>query len=171
MLSPHSLVLADHGFGINTNILDTNIINLAIVVGVLVWFLRGFLGGILQRRREAVLADLSDAEQRLAQATTALAAAQKELTQAQATAQTILSDGRARAQAIREQGEQRTIADMARVQQDAQSNLAAEAARVSEALRLETARAAVAKALEAMPARLDEAAQARIIDRSLDALG
>ncbi len=171
MFSPHSLVLANHGFSINTNILDTNIINLAIVVGVLVWFLRGFLGGILQRRREAVLADLSDAEQRLAAATTALAAAQKELTQAQATAQTILSDGRARAQAIREQGEQRTIAEMARVQQDAQSNLAAEAARVSEALRLETARAAVAKALEAMPARLDAAAQARIIDRSLDALG
>lgn len=171
MFSPHSLVLANHGLSINTNILDTNIINLAIVVGVLVWFLRGFLGGILQRRREAVLADLSDAEQRLAQATTALAAAQKELTQAQATAQTILTDGRARAQAIREQGEQRTIAEMARVQQDAQSNLAAEAARVSEALRLETARAAVAKALEAMPSRLDAAAQARIIDRSLDALG
>jgi len=167
----HSLVLADHGFGINTNILDTNIINLAIVVGVLVWFLRGFLGGILQRRREAVLADLRDAEQRLAEATTALAAAQKELTQAQATAQTILSDGRARAQSIREQGEQRTIAEMARVQQDAQANLAAEAARVSEALRLETARAAVAKALEVMPGRLDAAAQARIIDRSLDALG
>ncbi|MFZ4565960.1 MAG: F0F1 ATP synthase subunit B [Prochlorococcaceae cyanobacterium] len=167
----HSLVLADHGFGINTNILDTNIINLAIVVGVLVWFLRGFLGGILQRRREAVLADLRDAEQRLAEATTALAAAQKELTQAQATAQTILSDGRARAQGIREQGEQRTIAEMARVQQDAQANLAAEAARVSEALRLETARAAVAKALEVMPGRLDAAAQARIIDRSLDALG
>jgi len=171
MLSLHSLVLADHGFGINTNILDTNIINLAIVVGVLVWFLRGFLGGILTRRREAVLADLRDAEQRLAEATTALASAQKELAEAQATAQTILSDGRTRAQAIREQGEQRTIAEMARVQQDAQANLAAEAARVSEALRLETARAAVAKALDAMPRRLDAAAQARIIDRSLDALG
>ena len=171
MFSLHSLVLANHGFSINTNILDTNIINLAIVVGVLVWFLRGFLGGILQRRREAVLADLRDAEQRLAEATTALAAAQKELTQAQATAQTILSDGRTRAQSIRELGEQRTIAEMARVQQDAQANLAAEAARVPEALRLETARAAVAKALEAMPGRLDDAAQARIIDRSLDALG
>lgn len=32
------------GFGINTNLLETNLINLIIVIGVLIWFLRGFLG-------------------------------------------------------------------------------------------------------------------------------
>ena len=64
-------LLASEGFGLNFNILETNLINLAIVIGVLVWFLRGFLGGILERRRSVILQDLQDAETRLKQATKA----------------------------------------------------------------------------------------------------
>ena len=40
---------------LNFNPLETNLVNLAIVIGVLFWFLRGFLGGILERRRSAIL--------------------------------------------------------------------------------------------------------------------
>jgi F-type H+-transporting ATPase subunit b len=41
-------LLASHsGFGLNLNLFETNIINLAIVIATLVWFLKGFLGGIL----------------------------------------------------------------------------------------------------------------------------
>jgi F-type H+-transporting ATPase subunit b len=59
-------LLASHGgFGLNLNVFDTNIINLAIVIAGLVWFLRGFLGGILERRRTAILTDLKEAEERL----------------------------------------------------------------------------------------------------------
>ena len=92
-------LLASHGsgFGLNTNLFETNIINLAIVIAGLVYFLRGFLGGILERRRTAILADLKDAEERLASATTAVAVAQKELTDAQAKAERIRVDGESRA--------------------------------------------------------------------------
>jgi F-type H+-transporting ATPase subunit b len=77
-------LFAHHGgFGLNLNPLDTNLINLVIVIGVLVWFLKGFLGGMLERRREAILADLSDAEQRLQAATAAVSKAQQDLAAAQ----------------------------------------------------------------------------------------
>ena len=66
-------LLASEGFGLNFNILQTNLINLAIVIGVLVWFLKGFLGGILERRRSAILQDLQDAEARFNKATEDLA--------------------------------------------------------------------------------------------------
>ena len=82
MISQTSLVLASHGFGLNTNLFETNIINLIIVITVLVWFLRGFVGGILQRRREAILVDLKDAEERLLLANRALELGQQELAQA-----------------------------------------------------------------------------------------
>jgi F-type H+-transporting ATPase subunit b len=163
-------VLANHGFGLNTNLFDTNIINLVIVIGVLVWFLRGFLGGILERRREAILADLKDADERLLIAAKALEEGEKELSQAQATAERILAEGKQRAQAIREESERRTVVEMARIKEDAVANLNAEAARVIESLRLETARAAVEKALEALPGRLDDQSRARLIDRSIEAL-
>ena len=58
------LMAAEGGFGINLNLFETNLINLVIVIGVLYWFLKGFLGGMLQRRRETILRDLEDAESR-----------------------------------------------------------------------------------------------------------
>ena len=43
---------------LNLNPLETNLVNLVIVIGLLFWFLRGFLGGILERRRAAILQEL-----------------------------------------------------------------------------------------------------------------
>ncbi|MEY4825728.1 MAG: synthase chain [Cyanobacteriota bacterium] len=171
MTTTSPLLLATEGFGLNTDIFDTNIINLIIVIAVLVWFLKGFLGGILERRRESILADLKDAEERLLIASKALEEGRLELSQAQATALKIISDGKQRAMAIGEDSERRTIEEMARIKQDAVSNLSAEAARVVEALRLETARSAMEKAIEALPAKLTAAKQAQLIDRSIEALG
>lgn len=165
-------LLASHGgFGLNLNLFETNIINLAIVIAGLVWFLRGFLGGILERRRSAILNDLKDAEDRLASATAALADVQKGLADAQKKADQIRADGKARADAIRLESEQRTIEEIARMKQAASSDLANEASRVSDQLRRETALKAIEKALAALPGKLDEKAQAMLIDQSIQSLG
>jgi F-type H+-transporting ATPase subunit b len=165
-------LLASHGgFGLNLNLFETNIINLAIVIAGLVWFLRGFLGGILERRRSAILNDLKDAEDRLASASTALADVQKGLADAQKKADQIRADGKARADAIRLESEQRTIEEIARMKQAASSDLANEASRVSDQLRRETALKAIDKALAALPGKLDEKAQAMLIDQSIQSLG
>jgi F-type H+-transporting ATPase subunit b len=166
------VVLASHGgFGFNLNPFETNIINLAIVIAGLVWFLRGFLGGILERRRTAILDDLKDAEERLAKATSALAAVQKDLTEAQSRAETIRADGKLRAEAIRMESEKRTVEEMARLRQDSASDLDAEATRVSAQLRREAARMAIEKALASLPGQLDATAQDRLIDQSIQSLG
>ena len=172
-VSPLATALFAHhgGFGINLNILDTNLINLVIVIGVLIWFLRGFLGGMLDRRRQAILADLSDAEDRLKTATAAVAKAQQDLQAAQQKAQQIRADGQARAQSVRDESERRTIEEMARLREDASADLNAEAARVSDMLRREAARQAIEKALATLPGKLDEGAQARLIDQSINTLG
>ena len=168
----HPFLLAHSGgFGINTNILDTNLINLVIVIGVLVWFLRGFLGGMLERRRSAILAELKDAEDRLSQASAALAQAQKDLAAAQIKAEHIRADGKARAAAIRLDSEKRTIEEMARLRQDAVADLNAEAARVTDLLRREAARQAIEKALKILPTKLDDKAQASLLDQSIANLG
>jgi len=167
------LLLGSHGggFGLNLNLFDTNIINLAIVIAGLVWFLKGFLGGILERRRATILADLKDAEDRLAAAATSLAEVQQGLSQSQARAEQIRADGVSRAQAIRLDSERRSVEEMARIKQDSVSNLDAEAARVTAQLRREAARLAIEKALAALPGKLDQATQSRLIDQSIQSLG
>ncbi len=165
-------ILASHGsFGLNLNPFETNIINLAIVIAVLYKFLPSFLGGILERRRAAILADLTDAEARLASAGAALAEAQQGLAEAQKKAEQIRADGKARAQAIRLESEKRTIEEMARLRQGSAADLQAEADRVSVQLRREAARLAIEKALASLPGKLDADAQARLLDQSIHNLG
>ena len=165
-------LFANHGgFGLNLNLFETNIVNLAIVIFGLYKFLPNFLGGILERRRAIILADLQDAEERLAAATTALAQAQQDLAAAQQKAEQIRADGKARAEAIRQESEKRTIDEMVRVKQGAAADLDAEAARVSNQLRREAARLAIEKALASLPGKLNADAQAALVNRSIQSLG
>jgi F-type H+-transporting ATPase subunit b len=169
---PFLPLLASHaGFGLNLNLFETNIINLAVLIAATVWFLKGFLGRILERRRTSILGDLKDAEERLASASTALAEAQQGLTQAQQRAEKIVLDGTARAAAIREESERRSIDEIARIKESASSDLANEASRVSAQLRRETARQAVEQALAGLTGKLDDKAQASLIDQSIQSLG
>jgi F-type H+-transporting ATPase subunit b len=165
-------LFASHGgFGLNLNVFETNIVNLAIVIFGLYKFLPNFLGGILERRRAIILADLKDAEERLATATTSLAQAQKDLADAQQKAEQIRADGKARAEAIRLESEKRTVEEMARVKQGAAADLSAEASRVSNLLRREAAQLAIEKALASLPGKLDADAQAKLVNQSIKTLG
>ena len=166
-----SLFASHGGFGLNLNVFETNIVNLAIVIFGLYKFLPNFLGGILERRRAIILADLKDAEERLATATQSLAQAQSDLAAAQQKAEQIRADGKARAEAIRLDSEKRTVEEMARVKQGAAADLDAEASRVSNLLRREAARLAIEKALASLPGKLSPEAQAQLVNQSISTLG
>ena len=152
---------------LNFNPLETNLVNLVIVIGVLFWFLRGFLGGILERRRSAILQDLQDAEARLKTASEELTKAQSEIAAAQQKAEQIRIDGQKRAAAIRAEGEKRTISVMAAIKQGAAADADAEASRIKDALRREAAMAAIDKVLTDLPGRLDDSAQSKLIDSTI----
>jgi len=166
-----SLFLSTEGFGLNLNLFETNIINLAVVIFGLYKFLPGFLGKILERRRQAILIELEDAEKRLSEANNALSKAKGELASAQQKAEKIRTDCKSRAEAIRLDSEKRTVEEMARIKQGAASDLNAEAARVTTQLRREAARLAIEKALSILPKKLDSQAQAKFFKQSVKSLG
>jgi F-type H+-transporting ATPase subunit b len=60
---------------------------------------------------------------------------------------------------------------MARLKEDSRADLRSEASRVTALLRREAARQAIEQALASLPGRLDEGAQARLIDQSIQQLG
>jgi len=166
-----SLIFASEGFGLNFNIFETNIINLAVVVFGLYKFLPGFLGKILERRRTSILSDLKDAEERLTQAKNSLSIAIEELASAKQKAEKIRNDCKARAEAIRLESEKRTVEEMARIKQGAASDLNAEAARVTSQLRKEAAELAIEKALAMLPKKLDSNAQDDFLKQSIKNIG
>ncbi|NJN48709.1 MAG: hypothetical protein HC805_01505 [Alkalinema sp. RL_2_19] len=86
------------GFGLNLDLFETNIINLAIVIGVVFYFLKGFLSKTLSERSDAIATALTEAERKQAETAKALAAEQEKLKSAQAEARKYLaaSPGRCR---------------------------------------------------------------------------
>ncbi len=166
-----SLILASQGFGLNFNLFETNIINLAVVIFGLYKFLPGFVGKILERRRAAILSDLKDAEERLIQANNSLSKAKEELASAKQKADKIRNDCKARAESIRLESEKKTVEEMARIKQGAASDLNAEAARVTTQLRKEAAQLAIDKALAILPTKLDSKTQDNFLKQSIKNMG
>nr|YP_009656203.1 AtpF [Tripogonella loliiformis]QCO44627.1 AtpF [Tripogonella loliiformis] len=64
----HSFVFLAHwpfagSFGINTDILATNLINLTVVVGVLIFFGKGVLKDLLDNRKQRILSTIRNSEE------------------------------------------------------------------------------------------------------------
>jgi F-type H+-transporting ATPase subunit b len=86
-----------HGFGINTNIFETNIINLAVVIGVVVSFVGSNLTALLEDRKKTIVNNLQEANQRAIDAQEKLNQARTQLELAKKKAQEIREDGISRA--------------------------------------------------------------------------
>ena len=166
-----SLIFASEGFGLNLNIFETNILNLAVVVFGLYKFLPGFLGKILERRRTSIITDLKEAEERFSQSKLALSKAKDELASAKQKADKIRNECKSRAEAIRMESEKKTVEEMARIKQGAASDLNAEAARVTSQLRKEAAELAIEKALALLPKKLDSSTQDKFFKESIKNIG
>jgi F-type H+-transporting ATPase subunit b len=76
-------LLAKHeGIGLNTNILETGLINILALVAILFSTGRDFLGSLLEERKTTIVKGVQDAEDRLNEAKKRLSEAEKQLNQA-----------------------------------------------------------------------------------------
>ena len=76
-------LLAEHeGIGLNTDILETGLINIIAVLAILVYTGRDFLGSLLEERKTTIVKGVQDAEDRLNEAQKRLSEAEKQLSQA-----------------------------------------------------------------------------------------
>ena len=75
-------LLASEGISLNTDILETGLINILALLAILIYTGRDFLGSLLEERRTTIVKGVQDAEDRLSEAKKRLAEAQKQLNQA-----------------------------------------------------------------------------------------
>ena len=160
--------LATAGFGLNLNLFETNVLNWAVVVFGLYKFLPGFLGKMLQKRREGILLELKEAEDRFQSANKALEKAKVDLSLAEKKASQIKSDSLKRVEAIKLESEKKAIEEMARIKQSAISDESSEASRAISQLRKEAVELAISKALEALPNKLDQNTQENLVTQSIN---
>lgn len=159
------------GFGLNFDILETNLINLVVVYALLFYFGRGFLGKILGGRKEAIETAIQDAEKRKKEAAAALAAEQQKLAQAQAEAQKIRASADEAATSVRNQVLAKAEQDIQRMREVAAQDLSSEQERILTELRQRVVAMALQKVEAELPSRLSDNSQQQLVDRSISMLG
>ncbi len=110
-------------FGFNGNILETNVINLAVVIGIVVSFGGDALRSLLENRRQTILNSLQEADQRAEEAKEKLSKAKSQLELAQKKATEIRQQGSITAEQDKKQCIRQTQEDAQRLEEVKQETL------------------------------------------------
>lgn len=161
----------ESGFGLNFDLLDTNLINLVIIIGVLIVFGRKFLGETLSSRRSQIQSEIQDAEQRKQKAASELASQQQKLAQAQAEAKKLLEDAHTRAESAKAAILAQADKDIERLKAEAQKDVSSQQDKIAAELRQYVAEKALISAELLCKSELNDASQQQLIDRSISMLG
>ncbi|MDB9311842.1 F0F1 ATP synthase subunit B [Spirulina sp. CS-785/01] len=162
---------AESGFGLNLDILETNLVNLVIIIGVLFYFGRKFLGNILSQRRAEIETAITEAEQRAKDAEARLKKAQQNLAQAQEEAKRIRAEAEERAQKAKEEVLEKGNAEVERIKANAAADVSAEQDKAIAELRQRVSALALEQVEGRLNEILDDSAQERYIDRCINQLG
>ena len=159
------------GFGLNFDILGTNLINLAIIIGALFFYGRKIVGNILNERREKIETAINSAERRQKEAAIALNEQQQKLARAQAEAERIQHSALESAEVARENILAASAQDIERLQETATRDLNSARDRAIAQVRQQVVAMALEKVESQLQTGVDNAAQQKLIDRSIALLG
>ena len=169
LAAAHSEV--ESGFGLNFDILDTNIINLTLLIGILLYYGTPIVGNILKERRSKIAETIQEVEQKQKQAVATLAEEQKKLKEAEATAAKIRSEAETNAQKAKEailaQGEQ----EIERIKAVAGKDLNSDQEKAIASLRERVVALAIERARTQMGEVLNDDKQHQLIDSTIAKLG
>lgn len=173
LLGTEAAEAAEHsgGFGLNLDIFETNLINLAIVVTVLFYFGRNLLGKTLTDRRTTIKEAIQEAEQRKKEAAAALADQQQKLAQAQTEAEGIRASAAEAAKVARDEILARAQQEIQRMRETAAQDLSTEQDRIMRDLRQRIAALAIQRVENELPSRLTGDTPQQLVSRSISMLG
>ena len=161
----------ESGFGLNFDLLDTNLINLAIIIAVLIYFGRGFLGKMLSERQANIEQAIREAEDRKKSASAALAEQQQKLAQAKVTAEEMLKNAETSARSAREAILAQAERDVARLREAASQDITSQQERMIREIRNRVVTLAMEQAESQLRDQVDDNKQKELIDRSIAMLG
>lgn len=159
------------GFGLDFNLLETNLFNLAILIGLLVFYGSKILGNILNERRSQIADAIQEAEERQRKAAAALEEEQQKLVKAQAEAERIRQKAKDRATTLADEIAEKSRQDVERLKETAAADLSSEQERVITQLKKQVAQMALDKAESRLKEQVNDDVQNQLIDRSIAQLG
>ncbi len=171
LLNAETAASSESGFGLNFDILGTNLINIGIVVVLLVVYGGKVVGNILSERRAKIEQDIKEAEARKNESQAALSEAQQNLKEAQTTAEKIRTEAKTNAQKAADEILAKGKKEVERLKASAAADLDSDRERAIAELRERVVAMAIAKAESRLGEIVDDDAQRQLIERSIAQIG
>ena len=148
-------VFSGHGFGFNTNILETNVINLAVVIAVVVTVVGDAVRELLKNRKETIVNNLREADNRAKVAEEKRNTALKQLEAAQKKADEIREQGNFAAEQEKNLCIKQAEDDSARILQSKQDTIRLQQQKVIEQISQQIVSHAVEQVRDKLKAKAD----------------
>nr|YP_010732142.1 CF0 subunit I of ATP synthase [Calidiella yingdensis]WDY13056.1 CF0 subunit I of ATP synthase [Calidiella yingdensis] len=163
-LMPLNSIPLGEGFGFNGNILETNILNLAVVLGIVVSLGGDTLRSLLQNRKQNIANNLQQAEKRAEEAKQELAQAKAQLQAAQERASSIREQGNSSAEKEKKDSVLKKKEEISRLTNKKEETLRVEEQKAVSQVYQQLVNRVISSAKNRLATRLDSTSHASIIN-------
>jgi F-type H+-transporting ATPase subunit b len=170
-LNSFSIQMSDLSIAINTDIFETNVINITILLGGIIYLGSGALSTSLSERQQKILGAIQESEERLQQVNTRLAESQKQLEQAQLVIDSIKKDAETTARQVKSNILTEGKMEIERLTATAKSQIGTVEARVRKQISDYVVTLALKRVTLQLEGKLNPGLQQQIIDRNISKLG
>lgn len=155
----------------NPDIFESNIINISLLLGGILYLGSSVLSESLSERQEKIIGAIQEAEERLQQADTRLAEGEKQLEQAQLVIESIKTDAETTARRVKSEILTDGKAEIERLTSSAKAQIGTIEARVRKQISEYVVTLALKRVTLQLEGKLNSNLQQQILDRNISNLG
>ena len=169
-LNSFSGQISDLSVSLNLDIFETNVINISILLGGIIYLGSNALSESLSERQQKIVGAIQEAEERLTQATSRLAEGEKQLAQAQLVVESIKKDAQTTAQQVKSGILTEGKAEIERLTSTAKSQIGTIESKVRKQISDYVVALALKRVTLQLEGKLNANLQQQIIDRNISKL-
>ena len=171
LISTLSEVSSGKGFGFNSNFLEANVINIAILLSGTIYLGKNFLTSALELRQQKVTEAIQEAEERLQQANSRLLDSEKQLAEAQSVIEKIKKEAETTARTVKETILAQGKVDIERLTNNGKSNIEQAELQIKKQIQQRIANLALERVSTQLQDYMTPSLQSKVIDNNISELG
>ena len=159
------------GFGFNSNFLEANVLNIALLVSGVFYLGKNFLTSALELRQQKVTEAIQEAEERLQQANTRLLDSEKQLTEAQTVIAKIKKEAETTARTVKETILAQGKLDIERLTNNGKSSIEKAELQIKKQIQQRITNLAIERVSTQLKDYMTPSLQSKVIDNNISELG
>ena len=171
LISTLSEVSSGKGFGFNSNFLEANVINIALLLSGVIYLGKNFLTSALELRQQKVTEAIQEEEERLQQANSRLLDSEKQLAEAQSVIEKIKKEAETTARTVKETILAQGKVDIERLTNNGKSNIEQAELQIKKQIQQRIANLALERVSTQLQDYMTPSLQSKVIDNNISELG